>query len=119
MQGVHVFESLGPSLGVRFMNHDRVSIQCGRELLEAGSKVASKSFVDNLANLEVLSTPPGEEPPRTLASLEAQMLARALERGEAAGLSPAQRRAQSGIVGWGVPREEPTPYSPKKPLVLN
>jgi len=43
---VHVFESNGASLGVRFMHHDALSADCGDALLAHGSRVVKREYVD-------------------------------------------------------------------------
>eukprot|EP00933_Yihiella_yeosuensis_P045325 TRINITY_DN4069_c0_g1_i1.p1 TRINITY_DN4069_c0_g1~~TRINITY_DN4069_c0_g1_i1.p1 ORF type:complete len:447 (-),score=58.73 TRINITY_DN4069_c0_g1_i1:336-1676(-) len=49
--GVHVFESVGTSLGLRFMNADESSLKFGKELLRAGSPAVDPDFLDTFKEL--------------------------------------------------------------------
>lgn len=72
-KGIHVFESLGASLGIRFASHDQMSNQCAQELEDAGSTSQNKLYVDYLKELENVMTPDGESPLSTLAELTHHM----------------------------------------------
>ena len=72
-QGIHVFESVGPSLGIRFAHHDALSAACGRELLVEGSTSQMPSYVHYVGRLRSVSTPRGRKPPATLPELLADI----------------------------------------------
>lgn len=72
-KGIHVFESLGASLGIRFAHHDRMSSDCAQELEDAGSHSQNSIYVDYLKELENIMTPEGELPLDTLAELSHDM----------------------------------------------
>jgi hypothetical protein len=72
-KGIHVFESVGPSLGIRFAHHDALSGACGRELQEAGSTSQMPDYVDYVHSLQSVKTPEGRKPPATLPELLADI----------------------------------------------
>mmetsp|Transcript_8335 Transcript_8335/g.12642 ORF Transcript_8335/g.12642 Transcript_8335/m.12642 type:complete len:94 (+) Transcript_8335:1-282(+) len=51
--GVHVFESVGASFGLKLMHHDRASAEIGRKLLELGSQAVDEILVEMLEELRM------------------------------------------------------------------
>lgn len=72
--GIHVFESIGPSLGIRYMNLDQLSSKFGRQLLKLKSKVISTSFVEYLESLTNFIEEDDEKVPTTLYELQKQII---------------------------------------------
>jgi len=68
-KGIHVFESEGPSLGVRFSNMDYMSVECGWDLQDLNSTSQASSFVDYLSILPTVSTPANGKPLNSLSEL--------------------------------------------------
>jgi len=50
--GIHVFESVGTSFGLRFTHQDHMSVREGRSLLQEGSSTVDLEFVESLEELE-------------------------------------------------------------------
>lgn len=68
-KGIHVFESLGASLGIRFAHHDRLSFVCGQDLKDEGSTSQNPVYAEHLGTLKIAKTPEGQRPLATLPEL--------------------------------------------------
>jgi hypothetical protein len=54
--GIHVFESVGPSLGLRYASMDALGAKCGRDLEATGSKSQMRHFVNYASTMKEFST---------------------------------------------------------------
>jgi hypothetical protein len=74
--GIHVFESLGPSLGVRFAHQDKHSITCAMDLLAQNSTTIQRENLNYMKGLLSSTIPPDNlsmKPPVNLVELRQEL----------------------------------------------
>jgi hypothetical protein len=74
--GIHVFESLGPSLGVRFAHQDKHSITCAMDLLAQNSTTIQRENLNYMKGLLSSTIPPDSlsmKPPVNLVELRQEL----------------------------------------------
>jgi hypothetical protein len=95
--GVHVFESEGASLGIRYMNHDQYSPGFGKQLLQMKSRTVTKDFVGYLEGLDPFHEDNNDNVPNNLEELlnQVQSIAEAYKMKEKRRKQPMYHRVSS------------------------